>query len=47
MNNIVGYTTDALSVTNADKPYTHIAQTIGEKEKKRRRIFYKMTEYVM
>ena len=23
VNNIVGYTTDALTVTNADKPYTN------------------------
>ena len=45
VNNIVGYTTDALSVTNADKPYQYIAQTIKELEKKQRTLFYKMVRF--
>lgn len=47
VNNIVGYTTDALSVTNADKPYVHLQDTIAQRENERRRIFYKMTQYAM
>lgn len=45
VNNIVGYTTDALSVTNADKPYAHLQDTIGNLENERRIVFYKMTSY--
>ena len=46
VNNIVGYTTDALTVTNADKPYQNLAQTIGELEEELRKIFYSMCRYV-
>lgn len=45
VNNIVGYTTDALTVTNADKPYAHLQDTIGNLENERRILFYKMTNY--
>ena len=45
VNNIVGYTTDALSVTNADKPYAHLQDTIMNLENERRILFYKMTNY--
>lgn len=45
VNSIVGYTTDALSVTNADKPYIYLGATIKELENKRRMLFYKMTRY--
>lgn len=45
MNNIVSYTTDALSVANADKPYGHLQDTIGALENERRIVFYKMTDY--
>ena len=45
VNNIVGYTTDALSVTNADKPYAHLQDTISNLENERRIVFYKMTNY--
>lgn len=47
VNNIVGYTTDALSVTNADKPYQYLSTTIKEMENKRRVIYYKMTRFNM
>lgn len=45
VNNIVGYTTDALSVTNADKPYAHLQDTIANLENERRIVFYKMVSY--
>jgi len=46
VNNIVSYSTDALSVTSADKPYTHLQDTIGELENERRIVFYKMSRFV-
>ena len=45
VNNIVGYTTDALTVTNADKPYQNLAQTIEGLEKELRQIFYTMIRH--
>ena len=42
VNSRVGYTTDAFSVTNADKPYGHLADTIRELEKDRRTLHYKL-----
>ena len=45
VNNIVSYTTDALSITNADKPYAHLQDTIANLENERRIVFYKMTNY--
>ena len=45
VNNIVGYSTDALSVTNADKPYQYLAQTINECRKRRNEYYYKMPRY--
>ena len=47
VNNIVGYTTNALSVTNADKPYAHLQDTIQNLENERRIVFYKMRRYSM
>lgn len=47
VNSIVGYTTDAMSITNADKPYVYLSTTIKELENKRRILFYKMTRYSM
>lgn len=46
VNNIVSYTTDAMSVTNADKPYVHLQDTINELEKERRKLFYKLVRFV-
>lgn len=46
VNNIVGYTTDALTVTNADKPYQNLSQTIAGLEEELRKIFYSMIRYV-
>lgn len=47
VNNIVGYTTDALSVTNADKPYANIKDSIEKLENERRITYYKMIRYIM
>ena len=45
VNNIVSYSTDALSVTSADKPYAHLQDTISELENERRIVFYKMSRF--
>ena len=47
VNNIVSYSTDALTVTNADKPYGHIQQSIDDIERERRRTYYKMVRYTI
>ena len=45
-NSIVGYTTDALTVTNADKPYRYLSETIEELRRNIRAAYYKLTTYV-
>lgn len=45
-NAIVGYTTDAISITNADKPYQYLSQSIDELRQKIRTAFYKLTAFV-
>ena len=45
VNNIVSYSTDALTVTSADKPYAHLQDTIGQLENERRILFYKMSRF--
>lgn len=47
VNNIVGYTTDALTVTNADKPYANLKDTIANLEQERRITYYKMIRYAL
>ena len=47
MNNIVGYTTDALTVTNADKPFQYLAASIAETEKELRKVFYSMVRHTI
>ena len=47
VNNIVGYTTDALTVTNADKPYANIKDSVEKLENERRIKYYKMVDYTM
>ena len=47
VNNIVGYTTDALTVTNADKPYANLKDTLTQLEQDRRITYYKMVRYCM
>ena len=46
-NAIVGYTTDALSVTNADKPYQYLSQTIDELRQQIRIAYYKLNAFVL
>ena len=45
VNNIVSYSTDALTVTSADKPYAHLQDTIGQLENERRIVFFKMSRF--
>lgn len=47
VNNIVGYTTDALSITNADKPYANIQQTLMDLENRYKSVVYKHVRYMM
>lgn len=47
VNNIVGYVTDALTVTNADKPYLNLKDTMDRLENERRILYYKMVRYTM
>ena len=47
VNNSFGYSTDALSVTNADKPYVNLKDTIGDLERERRICFNKMVRYTL
>lgn len=42
---LLGYTTNALTVTNADKPYSYMTGTIKELDEKMRIYFYKMVQY--
>lgn len=45
VNRIIGYATDALTVTNADKPYANLSQTISELTNKQRILYYKMVRF--
>lgn len=45
VNNHVGYTTDALSVTHADKPYKYLSETVADLESRRRALWFKMHRY--
>lgn len=47
VNNHVGYTTDALSVTHADKPYRYLSETIGDLEQRKRILWFKMGRYTI
>ena len=47
VNNAFGYTTNALTVTNADKPYANLKDTIGNLDNERRIIYYKMVRYTL
>ena len=44
-DDMVSYTTDAMSVTHGNKPYEHIGSTIDRLEGERNRIWYTMTRY--
>ena len=47
VNNSFGYSTDALTVTNADKPYANLKDTISDLQHERRINFNKMTRYTL
>ena len=44
-SDILGYTTNALSVTNADKPYSYLTGTINELENQLKVYYYKMVRF--
>lgn len=43
--NLLGYTTNALTVTNADKPYAYITGTINELRDRLQLYYYKMVRF--
>lgn len=47
VNRLIGYSTDALTITNADKPYSNIKDTINGLQNERRIIYYKMYRYAL
>ena len=47
VNNTFGYSTDALIVTNADKPYANLQNTLNDLEHERRIVFNKMVRYTL
>lgn len=47
VNNAFGYSTDALTVTNADKPYANLKDTLDKLDNERRIIYYKMVRYTL
>jgi hypothetical protein len=47
VNNAFGYTTNALTVTNADKPYKNLAETLNGLFNERRIKFNKMVRYTL
>ena len=42
VNTMIGYTTDTLSITNADKPYANISNEINRLESRRSELFHKI-----
>lgn len=47
VNNTFGYSTNAMTVTNADKPYANLQKTIDDLEHERRIVFNKMIRYTL
>lgn len=47
VNNAFSYTTDALTVTSADKPYANLKNTIERLENERRIIYFKMVRFTI
>ena len=47
VNNAFSYTTDALTVTNMDKPYANLKNTINDLFRDRRILFNKMVRYTL
>lgn len=44
-SDLLGYTTNALTVTNADKPYSYMTGTINELENQLKVYYYKMVRF--
>lgn len=47
VNVITSYTTNAISVKDADKPYAHLADSIDKLENDRRELLYRMIRYMV
>lgn len=47
VNNAFGYSTNALTVTNADKPYANLKDTLSDIQHERRIAFNKMVRYTL
>lgn len=47
VNQMVSYTTDALTVTNGDKPYANLKDTLEKYQNERRIKFYKLLPHVI
>ena len=47
VNNTFGYTTNALTITNADKPYANLKNTLEDLQHERRINFNKMVRYTL
>lgn len=47
VNEMVSYTTNALSITQGDKPYANLQKTIDQINKQRRIVYYKMCRYAL
>lgn len=47
VNNSFGYSTNALTLTNADKPYENLKDTISDIQHERRIAFNKMVRYTL
>ena len=47
VNRIVGDSTDAMTITNADKPYANLSQTVAELLSRQRVLYYKMTRFTL
>lgn len=47
VNNIIGYSTNALTVTNADKPYENLKDSLLNLENERRILFFKMVRFTL
>lgn len=45
VNTLTGYSTDALTVSNADKPYANLQATLRDLENQQRTLYYKMTRF--
>lgn len=45
VDDLVGYSTDAMTVTHGDKPYKNLSQTIGELENERNVVWTRMVRF--